>query len=428
MKFFSSHKKAAVAGLALTVAIVGGGVAFAYWTSSGSGTGAASDATATALTITQDGTPIYNSTVSPLPGSMASQAFQATQTSQFGNEVNLVSSTAPLSNVVVTMEDWACQNWASGASPCVTTPGSSFNYPITLTIYNDAGNGVVGSVIGTDTQNFNIPFRPSDNATCTTSGEWLDNAATAAQFNVAADGLCHHGLANNITFNFSSQGLVLPSTVIYGISFNTQSYGQAPTGVNGPYNSLNVGLTTDDVNPSIGSDTNTGKLDMNTALAGNYCDNGAGGVGGFRLDSPAPSNPAACVSSNGGWSVAGSGHGAPYYLPAVEFNVGTASGLYPGGPAQPINFSVTNPGSIPEALNTVTIAISTITHQHATSGGACDPGWFTITQPTVINGSVAAGSTWDDTSSGASIQLNNSTTINEDACQGATVNLTFTSN
>jgi len=32
--------------------------------------------------------------------------------------------------------------------------------------------------------------------------------------------------------------------------------------------------------------------------------------------------------------------------------------LYPGGPAQPINFSVTNPGSIPDALATVTIAVA----------------------------------------------------------------------
>src|SRR5664280_126079 len=251
MKLFKTHRKLAVTSLALTVALIGGGVAFAYWTSSGSGTGSASDATATALTITQDGTPVYNSTVSPLPGSLPSQAFQATQTKEFGNEVNLVSSSAPLNNVVVTMEDWACQNWASGATPCVTTPGSTFAQPIRLTIYSDAGNGALGGVIATDLQSFNIPFRPSDSGGCA-AGQWLNNDATAAQFNVAADGLCHSGLANNITFNFSSQGIVLPSTVIYGISFNTTNYGDSPTGVNGPYDSLNVALSKTPTEPSVG--------------------------------------------------------------------------------------------------------------------------------------------------------------------------------
>lgn len=436
-RLFKFNKKTATVGLAFGLAIGASGVAIAFWTSSGSGTGSATNATATALTITQDGTPVYNSTISPLPGSMPSQGFQSSQISQFGNEIKLANySATPLTSAVVTMEDWACQNWAAmNADPtvaCTTTPGATFAQPITLAMYADAGGGAIGTLLGYVTQTFNIPFRPSWNSGCGPvsdgygdGGEWYNDAATAALFNVTADNACHHGLANNITFNLTSLSLSPPSTFIYGISFNTQTYGSAPTGIPGPYNSLNVALSTTPTNPSVGSDTYPGQLDMNSATAGNYCDGTTTNL--FRLDS-AGTNPAACTSPSGGWSVSGTPTGgAPYYLPAVEFNVGTTSGLYPGGPALPINFSVTNPGTIPQALNNVIIAISSITNLHTSTGPACGTGDYALVQPGAINGTVGAGATYDDSPSGASIQLINQA-WNQDSCQGAIVHLTFTSN
>ncbi|MGA2970964.1 MAG: hypothetical protein ABSE75_14305 [Acidimicrobiales bacterium] len=437
MKIFKIRRKTAVIAVAFAVVIGGAGAAFAYWTSSGNGTGSVQDATATGLVITQDtnGTPSYDSLVPGLPASLVSEGFESDSISELGNEVGLAGSAEPLNNVVVTMEDWACGNWASSPGDtvaCSSTPGTSFSQPITLTIYNDAGSGVVGSVIATATQSFNIPYRPSYNAACGAldyaGGEWLDNSATATAFGVTADNKCHHGLADNITFDFSSQDITLPSTVIYGISFNTTNYGADPTAAPGPYDSLNVGLNTSDVAPSLGTDTNVGQLDMNSSGAEFYC-NGTD-PGTFRLDSPAQSGPGICSGSLGGWSTNGSSGGTPYYLPAVEFNVSSSSGdLYPGGPAQPINFSVTNPGTISEGLNGVTIAVSSVTNQHPTAGDAeCLTSWYAITQPNpTTGGSVAAGATYDENPSGASISLTNIPTQDQDACQGATVNLTFTS-
>lgn len=55
MKIFSSKKRVAVIGALTAVTLVGGGTAFAYWTTSGSGTGSATtSAGAPALTITGD--------------------------------------------------------------------------------------------------------------------------------------------------------------------------------------------------------------------------------------------------------------------------------------------------------------------------------------------------------------------------------------
>ncbi len=271
---------------------------------------------------------LYNSIVSPLPGNVVSESFEATQTSELGNAINLTSS-GPLSNVVVTMSSWGCQTgtWTDGS--CVTTPGSTFSTPITLNLYNLGANGAVGSQIGSDTQTFAIPFRPSaDNTNCTkakgTLGEWYD----------AADASCHNGLAVNITFDLSAKHLTLPSSLIYGIQYNTSDYGPAPYGDSTAchaasggcgYDSLNVGLSSDATAVTAGSDVYPGKLYQNTTYGPYYCDNGAAGVGTFRLDSPPPSDPANCASAYGGWSI--NGGGAPYYIPAVQFNGPSATSL-----------------------------------------------------------------------------------------------------
>ena len=162
MKRFMT-KKVLVVGVAVALVLGVGGAAFAYWTTTGSGTGSAQTGKASNVLINQIGTAAYNSTVSPLPGSMTSQAFSGPQISEFGNEINLASS-GPLSSVVVTMDSWACQTGSWGvaygtAGACVTTPGATYPVPITLSIYNSAGTTLTSAV-----QTFNIPFRPSASA------------------------------------------------------------------------------------------------------------------------------------------------------------------------------------------------------------------------------------------------------------------------
>ena len=57
-------------------------------------------------------TPVYDSTVAPLPGNLPSVGFEATQTSEFGDQVSLGGTARELNNVVVTMSSWACQSGA----------------------------------------------------------------------------------------------------------------------------------------------------------------------------------------------------------------------------------------------------------------------------------------------------------------------------
>lgn len=51
MKLFSSKKRVAAIGAVTAITLAGGGVAYAYWTSSGSGTGSATTGTDTAFTV-----------------------------------------------------------------------------------------------------------------------------------------------------------------------------------------------------------------------------------------------------------------------------------------------------------------------------------------------------------------------------------------
>ena len=211
------------------------------------------------------------------------------------------------------------------ANACVTTPGATFNEPITLNIYGVGANNAVGGLLATDTQTFAIPYRPSASDPSVYSAEGC--TATSGKWYNASDNTCNNGLATNITFNLSAQGVVLPNNVIYGIAYNTSDYGATPYGDSTAcygttsgcgYDSLNVGLNQDPTNVSVGTDPNPGTIYWDTATAADYCDDGAGGTGTFRIDGAA--NTSTCYDGGAGTGWAVSGTGSPYYVPAVQIN------------------------------------------------------------------------------------------------------------
>ena len=121
-----------------------------------------------------------------------------------------------------------------------------------------------------------MPWRPEADPGCSNGG-WGDN--------------CYRGLAFNIEFDLTSLGVMLPDQVIFGLAYNTQTWGYEPIGVPGPYVSLNFALV--DVGPTSGVDVEPDAVFWNTATASNYTDEGAAGVGIFRRDTGwAPLTPA----------------------------------------------------------------------------------------------------------------------------------------
>jgi hypothetical protein len=241
---------------------------------------------------------LYDSTPQPLPPNVVSLGFQATQTAEFGDYIAFAGTDRVLDTVTVTMSDWAKHSDYPSMDP------AGWAHDITLNIYNVAfvdGEPVVGSSIISVTQSFFIPWRPEHTASCAGDG-WL-----------ASDSTCYSGLAFNITFDLSSLNQALPDEIIYGIAYNTNTWGYDPLNAPGPYESLNVGLL--DTSPSTGTDVEPDAVFWNTMTAGNYTDGGAGGVGTFRRDTnwtpytpavrftatnPPPTSKEQC--KNGGWA------------------------------------------------------------------------------------------------------------------------------
>jgi hypothetical protein len=258
------------------------------------------------------GAVVYDNVPSPLAGNYISQAFQATQTSEFGGQARLDGTDRQDPTITVTMSSWACQ---SNPNPCTTTPGATFSHPITLNLYGVLPSGEPGSLIASVTQTFNIPFRPSaEPAICGQSG---GNGNRWSQSDTLAT--CFNGFANNITFDLAGRGITLPDRVIVALAYNTQTYGENPTGTDGPYNSLNVGLAGP---PTVGSLPRVDDAYINSTNDGNnqYCGNG-GPFNIFRLS-------AGCW-----WD---SAPGASDLQPMVEINATTTGGpVGPAGPAGP---------------------------------------------------------------------------------------------
>ena len=215
----------------------------------------------------QTGTPVFDSIPMPVPPNVPSQPFQAQQTLEFGDQVKLEASTPRRAGFVsVLMSTWALRE----EYPALSSGG--WTHPITLNIYNDAVSAAAHSPVKTVTQTFTIPWRPVNDESCPDDSSWK-----------AADGQCYHGLAFNIVFDLRALNFDLPSTLIYGIAYDTNSWGYHPIGLPGPYESLNVGLN-DTSSPSVGTDVNPDAVYWNTLTAAWYADGGYSGVGLFRQD------------------------------------------------------------------------------------------------------------------------------------------------
>uniref|UniRef100_UPI003F4916AC hypothetical protein n=1 Tax=Cupriavidus yeoncheonensis TaxID=1462994 RepID=UPI003F4916AC len=184
----------------------------------------------------------------PMPPQVPSYGPEAYAFTTIGDSIKLQAG-APrtLETLSVVMSSWACERGAWSDGKCSTTPGSTFNVPITLAVF-DSGKKQVAAV----TQTFPIPYRPSADPDCTgpDAGKWK-----------AANGSCYNGFANKITFNLSALKATLPDgTLSFQISYNTNTHGPNPIGQPGPYDSLNVGTISAPTVPSVGSNSTPGSL------------------------------------------------------------------------------------------------------------------------------------------------------------------------
>jgi hypothetical protein len=190
---------------------------------------------------------IFNSIPSPLPGNVDSQGPEAFAFRELGDGIGFPQGTGGiLTTIEVIMSSWACVSghWNDVPSPCVTKPrGKKFPEQITMNVYtvddSDPAQPKAGSKIGSLTQTFQIPYRPSEDLVhCPKGHSWYSKQ----------DDQCYTGLATPITFDFSDQQISLPSQIAIGVAFNTTTAGPEPLGARPctataegcPYDSLNI--------------------------------------------------------------------------------------------------------------------------------------------------------------------------------------------
>src|SRR5882757_9875621 len=95
--------------------------------------------------------PIYSNAAKPKPKNLASIGFEATSTSEFGSLVEFGGIARMSPKVTVRMSSWACQNLLGGVN-CASAQGSTFNWPITINIYELGPGNEPGALLATQTQ------------------------------------------------------------------------------------------------------------------------------------------------------------------------------------------------------------------------------------------------------------------------------------
>lgn len=216
-------------------------------------------------------TVVFDSISNPVPPNVPSQGFQCCATSEFGDQIQLAGAPRVGGYVTVLMSDWAKHS----DYPAMNSGG--FIHPITLNVYADVLSARNHVPMLSVTQSFLIPWRPPTDTTCN------DDA-----WRSPIDHNCYHGFAFTITFDLRSAGpggttVQLPDTLIYGVAYNTNSWGYHPLFAAGPYESLNVGLNAVS-GPTVGTDVNPDGVFWNTAYGPFYADGGAAGINVFRQD------------------------------------------------------------------------------------------------------------------------------------------------
>jgi hypothetical protein len=225
---------------------------------------------------------IFDYIPSPLPGNVSSYSYESWGVAEAGDGIEFsTNGNQLLDNARVVVSSWACEEgtgWAAeNTVPCVTTPGSTFSMPITLNIY-DPNDDM--SLVDSTTQTFNIPYRPSSSESC---------EPTINGHGYGPD--CFLGLAHTIKFDLT--GVVAPDEIVYGVAYNTASFGYDPIGNGAECQAvqyagcdsslLNLGV--EGTAPAdVGTDFSPNGAFQYAVFPSSYCDGGEGGTAVFRFD------------------------------------------------------------------------------------------------------------------------------------------------
>lgn len=137
--------------------------------------------------------------------------------------------------------------------------------------------------------------------------------------------------------------------------------------------------------------------------------------GDTELGATGSANGSTSGGESTGTSATGTGIGF-----VVATSLAEGDPLVPGGPAQIIAFTVTNPGGARQMLTDVSVTIAGIRGEEWTSGG-CTAADYTVGEPVIRNGEIAPAGV---VTGSVEITMKN-TSANQDACRNVVVPLRF---
>ncbi|MDJ0376196.1 hypothetical protein [Cryobacterium sp. PH31-L1] len=130
------------------------------------------------------------------------------------------------------------------------------------------------------------------------------------------------------------------------------------------------------------------------------------------------------------WTAGGSGTGtatAGTVTAITAQQTTTVAGLMPGVAAQTLSGTFTNSNTSPVYVSTVTASIASVVKDAGAVTGTCGASDFTLASPVMtVNAEVPIGGAGKGAWTGATLAFNDLSTVNQDACKNATVNLLYT--
>jgi hypothetical protein len=203
---------------------------------------------------------VFSNIPESLALSYGSYAFQAKLTSALGNLVNLEGTARVVDHVEVVMVTWAK---AESYPALAGLDPTGYRHPVTATVYqlrteNDGTNSLIQ--LEQNTAWVQIPWRPTT----------LSNGNSYP----------YNGFAFKALIPMSA-AVTVPENCLIAISYNTRSAGGNPLGVDGPYDELNLALSS--TSPSVGLDLNADGVFRIKNGTWSYPATGWGGVGSPML-------------------------------------------------------------------------------------------------------------------------------------------------
>jgi len=248
------------------------------------------------------------------PVALPALGFECCQVAQFGGAVHFVEQprrkNKDVFTIVVGLDEYSCEkgSWYTNGKPeCTTTPGASFNWPVTLRVNNLGPGNSVGELVAEETKEFAIPYRPSQNNEKCQGVHGVEGSPEnfGAWYNKKTNECL---IDNYVPITFKLPIANIQENAIISVAYNTSDYGAVPqrpkpcdeekfnteTYDNCPYDSLNVGVNAiykkigpgeqfeaQPTAPSVGSDPFPEEVFLKSQYSALFCNN------------PAPANFAA---------------------------------------------------------------------------------------------------------------------------------------